>query len=165
MLLYEKKVEDARKIFGTMGNIPSAQDEELVYTDDKGTPIEDLTLTESYLDSGNGGIIRAADKSEIFVLLDDTVIVPAGGQIIGVESIEVTTLPTITAYGSSHKTYDWTGMVVTATYADGTTAAVTGYTTDPEDGANVPDEDTTVEVTVSYEGKTDTFEVTVESWE
>lgn len=166
MLVYEKKVEGARKIFGTMGNIPSALDEQLAYTDDKGTAIQDLTLTESYLDSGKGGIIRAADNSEIFVSLGDTVIVPPNGEIIvSLESIEVTTLPTITEYGASHQKYDWTGMVVTATYTDGTSAAVTGYTTDPADGADVPNEDKTVEVTVTYEEKTDTFEVTVESWE
>ena len=166
MLVYEKKVEGQRKIFGTLENIPSAEDEALVYTTEDGTEIDDLTLNEQYVDSGNGGIIRVADNTEIFVSLDSTVIVPPNGEIVPVlESIEVTTLPTITTYGAAHQKYDWTGMVVTATYTDGTTAAVTGYTTSPADGADVPNDNTTVEVTVTYEGKTDTFEVTVQSWE
>lgn len=56
-------------------------------------------------------------------------------------SVAVTTAPTKTEYVVG-ETLDTTGMVVTATYSDGTSAAVTGYT-------------------VSYEGMTASFEITV----
>lgn len=42
--------------------------------------------------------------------------------------VEVTTMPTKTVY-TYGETPDYTGMVVTATYSDGTSAEVTGYTT------------------------------------
>ena len=166
MLIYEKKVEGQRKIFGTLGNIPSTEDEALVYTTEDGTEIDDLTLNEQYVDSGNGGIIRVKDNTEVYVSLGDTVIVPPNGKVVPVlESIEVTTLPTLVEYGYSHQKYDWTGMVVTATYSNGDSEEVTDYTTDPEDGADVPNDNRTVTVTVTYEGKTDTFDVTVSAWE
>ena len=49
---------------------------------------------------------------------------------------------------------DLTGIVVTATYSDGSTASVTGYTLSGEiaEGSNT--------ITVTYEGKTATFTVT-----
>ena len=43
------------------------------------------------------------------------------------EKIEVTTPPNKTAY-SVGAAFDPTGMVVTATYSDGSTKAITGYT-------------------------------------
>ena len=39
MLVYEKKVEEVSKIFGTMGNIPSDDDEEVIYKDSDGQEI------------------------------------------------------------------------------------------------------------------------------
>jgi len=67
-----------------------------------------------------------------------------------------TTKPARTTYniGESLKT---AGMVVTATYSDGSTAAVTGYTTSGFDSSSAG----TKTVTVTYEGKTATFTVTV----
>ena len=46
-------------------------------------------------------------------------------------SIAITTPPTKTAYTSAGNTFDPTGMVVTATYDDSTTATVTDYTWSP----------------------------------
>ena len=47
-------------------------------------------------------------------------------------SIAITTAPTKTAYTASDNAFDATGMVVTATYDDSTTAVVTDYTFEPK---------------------------------
>ncbi|MCL1874040.1 MAG: bacterial Ig-like domain-containing protein [Clostridiales bacterium] len=79
------------------------------------------------------------------------------------EKIEVTTLPAKTVYIAG-ETLDLTGIVVTATYSDTTTKAVTGYTTSPAEGTalNTAGAQT---VTVSYTDgdvtKTVDFTVTV----
>ena len=70
--------------------------------------------------------------------------------------IEVTTQPDKKEYYTGG-TLDTTGMVVTATYSDGTTAAVTAYTTSGFDSATAG----TKTVTVTYQGQTATFTVTV----
>ncbi|MCL2153759.1 MAG: S-layer homology domain-containing protein, partial [Oscillospiraceae bacterium] len=49
------------------------------------------------------------------------------------QSIAVTMMPNTVTY-TEGETLDLTGMVVTATYSDGTSKPVTGYTTDPVDG-------------------------------
>ena len=76
-------------------------------------------------------------------------------QVIG---IEVTTEPTKTEYVEGDA-LDLSGMVVTATYDDGSSVAVDGYTTVPAEGVELTVDDTTV--TVSYEGHTATFTITV----
>ncbi|MDR0301084.1 MAG: bacterial Ig-like domain-containing protein [Treponema sp.] len=73
-----------------------------------------------------------------------------------VTSIAVTTQPTKTVYDIG-EALDTTGMVVTATYSDKTTAVVTGWTTS---GFSSSTEGTKT-ITVSYSGKTTTFTVTV----
>ncbi len=73
-----------------------------------------------------------------------------------VESIEVTTEPTKTTY-TAGETFDPTGMVVTATYNDETTAVVDDYTFEPTEALATTD----TEVTISYENKTATVEIVV----
>ena len=75
------------------------------------------------------------------------------------ESIEVTTPPTETEYTVGEK-LDLSGLEVTAKYSDGKTQVVTDYTTDPVAGAilNTAGFQT---VTVTYEGKTTSFAITV----
>ena len=79
---------------------------------------------------------------------------PDGNKIL--VSIAVTTPPTKTAY-TIGEALDTTGMVVTATYSDESTAAVTGYTLSGFSSATAGEKT----VTVTYEGKTATFTVTV----
>ncbi len=71
--------------------------------------------------------------------------------------ISITTKPTKTVYleGESFST---SGMVVTATYDDGSTAAVTGYTTSGY--TSTPGSKT---ITITYGGKTTAIDVTVKS--
>ncbi len=74
---------------------------------------------------------------------------------VTLESIAVTAAPTKTAYVVD-ETFDAAGLVVTATYSDGTTAPVAAEVT-------APDMTTagTKTVTVTFEGKTASFEITV----
>ena len=69
--------------------------------------------------------------------------------------IEVTTPPTKTVYSEGER-FDPTGMVVTATYADGTTLPVNDYTVDK---MTLAVGDTVV--TLTYDGQTATVPVTV----
>ena len=69
------------------------------------------------------------------------------------------TLPTKTEY-TVGEVLNLSGMVVTAIYSDGNSSAVTGYSTDPLNGAILSIVGLQ-NVTVSYEGKTNTFTVTV----
>lgn len=78
-------------------------------------------------------------------------------------SIEITTPPTKTSYIAGED-LDLTGMVVTATYNDGTTQIVTSdCTSSPEDGDTLSISDTTVTVslTVGSTTKTDTQSLTI----
>ena len=70
--------------------------------------------------------------------------------------IAVTTLPDKTAYEKG-EAFDPTGIVVTGTYSDGSTAPVTGYAISAMNSLKVG----TQTLTVTYEGFTDTFTVTV----
>jgi len=68
-------------------------------------------------------------------------------------SIAVTTAPTKTSY-SVGESFNATGMVVTATYSDGSSGAVTGYTTSPVTALTT--NDTTITITYTYGGVTKT---------
>ena len=77
--------------------------------------------------------------------------------ILGVSSIAITTAPTTTEYGIG-ASLSTTGMVVTATYSDGNSAPVTGYTTSGFDSSAAATGQT---VTVTYQGKTTAFTVDI----
>lgn len=157
MLIYEKKVEGIRHLFGTEGHIPSASDEQLSYKDEEGQAVTGLTVNSQVFDDGHGGI-KKADGTKINVWLDDKNIIPGNISADTAVSIAVTTAPTKTTYdiGDSDNTLDLTGMVVKATMADGskkTLTASTDYTTDPANGATLS---TAGEVTITITGKTGT---------
>lgn len=69
-----------------------------------------------------------------------------------ISSITVTTPPTKTSY-TVGETLDLTGLVVTATYSDGSSAETTAYTTSPADGTTL---DTAGTVTVTATSSEDT---------
>ena len=79
MLVYEKKVEGERHLFGTMGTIPSNEDSQLSYVDDNDDPVT-VSLSDSYFDDGHGGI-KTSDGTSVNVILNDTVIIPKGGEM------------------------------------------------------------------------------------
>lgn len=79
--------------------------------------------------------------------------VSSGKQLV---SIAVTTAPTKVAYEAG-ETFAPTGMVVTATYSDGTTSAVTGYSYSPTIALTTNDK----VVVINYQGKTASQAITV----
>lgn len=85
-----------------------------------------------------------------------------GGGGIKLDSIAVTTPPTKTSYLSGEN-FDPAGMVVEATYTNGATANVTGYTCSPTALNTVGTQAITVSYTERGVTKTVTLTVTVES--
>ena len=75
-------------------------------------------------------------------------------------SIAVTTAPSDTEY-SAGEAFNSTGMVVTATYTDGTTKAVTGYTFAPTTALTTSDTAITITYTENGVTKTATQAITV----
>lgn len=76
------------------------------------------------------------------------------------KSIAITTPPTKTTY-TAGETFDPSGMVVTATYSDGTTAAVTDYSVSPSAALTVYDTTITVSYTEDDVAKTTTVNISV----
>ena len=75
MLVYEKKIDNVRHLFGTINStIPSISDLQLTYKDADGNS---LTLSEqdTYLDNGHGGIIRKSDNKIVNVFIGNTQII------------------------------------------------------------------------------------------
>ena len=77
--------------------------------------------------------------------------------VVTLESITVTA-PTKLAYLTTDTALDLAGMVVTANYSDGSSVAITdGFTVSAVDFSTAGEK----EVTVTFEGKTDSFTITV----
>ena len=72
MLVYEKKVDDVRHLFGTLGVVPTDSDQQLVYKDTDGNEILDISLSDLFVDDKQGGIIRLSDGKAIQVHIRDT---------------------------------------------------------------------------------------------
>ena len=159
MLVYEKKVDSVRHLFGNAtGTIPTSDDVQLTYKDDEGNT---LTLSESdiYLDNGHGGIIRKSDGKSVNVFIGDVEII--GGEITPTPqatSIKVDTEPTKTSYSDGDK-LDLTGLVVKVVFDDESEEAITDYTTTPADGATLATTDT--KVNIAWYELTTSFNITV----
>lgn len=69
MLIYEKKVDGKRKLFGTLANVRSDKDKELVYLGTDGNRIE-LTADDVYYDNRRGGIVRKSDGQTMSVFIE-----------------------------------------------------------------------------------------------
>ena len=160
MLVYEKKVDGERHLYGKVeGTIPAVDDTQLTYKDAQGQQLE-LVDKDTYKDDGKGGIYRVSDNAAVNVFIGDTQII--GGEIeVVLTGIEVTA-PTKVTY-SVDDTLDLTGMVVKEVYSDGTKKTITtGFTTSPVDGATLAATDTKVTVTHTESSKTAEFTITVE---
>lgn len=77
-----------------------------------------------------------------------------------VSSIAVTTAPTKTSY-TAGESFDATGMVITATYKDATTKAVTDYTVSPSGALATTDTEVTITYSEGGATKTTTQAITV----
>jgi hypothetical protein len=127
----------------------------LTITPDDGKQLKAGALKYNDVDITGTTFIMPAEDVTITAEFEDKPVV--------LESIAVTSQPAKTTYDVG-ETLDLSGLVVTATYSDGTSTAVTGYTATPADGSTL-DTEGTISITVSYtEGnvtKTTTFDVQV----
>lgn len=139
---------------------------------------QSMTLGDkTYGDILNDGNAISSSFSEPLILDKDVYLLYAGGQgnyyhqflllgedyvrepsTVSLTGIEVTTLPDKLVYEEGER-FDPTGMVVTATYSDNSTAVITGYTIDKTDGLTYSD----TTITISYGAFTDTITITVAS--
>jgi hypothetical protein len=130
-----------------------------------GTP---LTVTDSHGEAtvtfGTAGtyilsVIDADFSMDVPLISAWLVVTVTDTPSVTLTGIAVTTPPGKTVY-TAGETLNLAGLVVTATYSDSSTQAITGYTSNPANGAAL---NTTgaVTVTVSYEGRTAAFTVTV----
>ena len=163
MLVYEKKVNEGeelkKRLFGTMGNVPAEDDNELIYKD-----ADDAVITpvqpDSYVDDKSGGIIRLSDNKAVKVFINDNMqgevqIIPPvakDSEVIVedekvIKSITISAMPTKTTYIEA-EALDSTGLEVTANYDDGTSEVVTDFKTTPVNSAVLTTADTKVVVTV-----------------
>jgi len=79
---------------------------------------------------------------------------------LALSGIAVTTAPTKTTYNEG-ETFDPTGMVITATYSDNSTEAVTGYSYSPNGALTTSDTEITISYTENAVEKTTTQAITV----
>ena len=162
MLVYEKKVDNTRHLYGKVeGTVPAVDDTQLTYKDAEGNT---LTIQEkdTYKDDGKGGIFRTSDNKAVNVFIGET-------QIIGEEIEEPDTplITSITVTPPTKTTYvvgdtlDLTGMVVTANFDNGDTEVLTeGFTaTTTTGGDTLTTSD--VGVVIMYYELTDSFDITV----
>ena len=177
MLVYEKWVDNGsgtlvRHLYGTMDNVPAESDNQLVYKDADGDVLEDVTLANTYLDDGHGGILMVdAEGTETFVGVnikkqDNSLvnIVPGGNYTPAekvLKSIAFTKAPNKTEYVAGD-TIVTTGCQVTATWSSGETSKVTTSCTFAPTEA-LTTEDTVITASYTYEGvtKTATTPITV----
>lgn len=173
MLVYEKKVDGVRHLFGTINNVPSDSDNQLVYKDADGDAVEP-SLSYQYFDNGQGGITMVdAEGVETFLGVnikkannDIVNIIPGGSYTPAtkvLKSIAFTKAPTKTEYVAGD-TIVTTGCQVTATWATGETSKVTtSCSFTPTEALTV--EDTVITASYTYDGvtKTATTPITVEA--
>ncbi len=125
-----------------------------------------MVITATYNDNSTAAVTGyTCDPSGALTESDTEIIVTFSGktttQAITVSAktvtgIDVTHAPNKTSYVAG-ETFTSAGMVITATYNDNTTAAVTGYTCDPSGALTESD----TEIIITYAGKTATQAITV----
>lgn len=107
---------------------------------------ESIQTTENYTVSPS---VLTADTKEVTITYKDkTATIPVKVTPLEVQSIEVTTPPTKTEYEEGD-VFDPTGMVITATYNNGTTAVTNDYEYSPKRELKTSD----TEMTITYVGE------------
>ena len=175
MLIYEKFVQGVRHLFGTINNVPSDSDNQLVYKDADGDTVSDISLNNKFFDNGSGGIIMVdSEGNETFLAVNinkgtpqspDLVNVVPGGNYTPEEKVLVSIRfkhkPTKTVYAEG-ETIDTAGIKIEATFKSGEKEDVTSDCSFTPDSAL---ETTDTEITASYTygtvTKTATYSITV----
>ncbi len=105
--------------------------------------------------------LYGTDATDPYLPLPDAVIaLLQGEETVTLTGIAITTAPTKVAY-TAGETFSASGMVVTATYSDSTTSAVTGYTFTPDTALTTDVTEITVSYTENGTTETATQEITV----
>lgn len=175
MLVYEKDAGENRHLYGTLNNIPSESDNQLVYEDADGDAISP-TLSGTYVDDGHGGILMKGEDGDTFVGVyikkaDNSLvnIIPGGDyepETKTLKSIKFKKKPTKTTYIAGD-TLDLTGAVVEATFETGEKETLAldadGLTFSPANGDTLATTDTAVTATYVFSDitKTATCAITV----
>ena len=110
---------------------------------------EPQTVTVSYTE---GGVTKTTTYE---ITVNEPQVIPPS-PVVTLTSISVTAQPNKTEY-EINENLDTTGLIVTATYSDGSTAPVTGYTLSEPDMSTAGSKT----ITVTYQGQTARFVVTV----
>lgn len=76
MLLYEKKLEGERHIYGTLGTVPSDEDERVLFYNNDSEVVEP-SLDGKYYNDGKGGIIDE-NGNALNAAVDGEVVIPQG---------------------------------------------------------------------------------------
>ena len=163
MLVYEKKVDGERHLFGTVDNTaPGESDVQLTYKDTDGTVIEP-ELSDVYLNDGHGGIIRKSDSEAINVFIGETQII--GGDITPtVASLRIDKNPEKVSFTAGEQ-LEYYGIEITLVYSDGTEEGVSedpALTFDPDWGTTATVDMTSVTVTHTTYNVSTSFAITVE---
>ena len=117
-----------------------------------------VVLDDSSYSIINGSNLQVGQTSVTISYEGKTVEQPITVEENSIVNLEITTPPTKTTYFEG-EAFDKTGMVVEATYKDGSTKAITNYTID--DGNNLNIDQTYI--TISYNGQTIQQAITVVS--
>ena len=126
------------------------------YSDESTKAVTGYTYdTAAFTTAGSKTVTITYTEGEVTKTATVTVTVEEVEVPVVLEGIAVTTQPTKTLYNIGDK-FDPTGMVVTATYSDGTTETVRDYTY-PTTALNK----NTNTITIGYDGKTTTVAVTM----
>lgn len=166
MLIYEKNIvvnnTQEHHIFGTMRNIPSVNDNQLVYRDGNGNIITPV-LNATYVDDGNGGILERPANTAVDVFLDDVNIIPGASYVVKPVAISADASGMTTTY-NVNETLDTNGLVVKAFYSNGVNAVTNDYTTTPANNT-VLNTAGNIAINVNginaFTGLSDSFNVTV----
>lgn len=141
--------------YGTAFN-PAGMVVQAIYSNGKIETITDYTYspTGNLTHETSAITISYTEKKITATVQQEITVIPI------LSSIAVTTMPTKTTYEYGN-TFDRTGMVITATYTDGSTAAVTNYTVTPTSLTTLGTQNMTISYTEDEVSKTANFDITV----
>ena len=170
-LIYGAKAAPSEKAYATINDSPEA----ITFSWELSTTpveIEGFKPTASIvIDSTKVDASRLADLEAILYGSNSSnARLPLPSEVVSiisgkkVSSIAVTTAPTKTTY-TAGESFDPTGMVITATYEDTTSKAVTGYTVSPSGALATTDTEVTISYTEGGATKTATQAITVSAVE